>query len=101
MNSTPRIECLRKEILSLDLIASGTISERTKVCGKPNCRCAKDPADRHGPYYEWTRRENGRYVHSVVSPEKAKQLSAAIKNYRKIQSLLERWSKESARLIKM
>ena len=101
MKANRRIDSIRKQILALDFVAQGTISKRTKVSGKPNCRSAQDPDARHGPYYEWTRRDNGRYVHSVISAEKAKQLALAIKNHRKIQSLLAQWSKESARLIKM
>ncbi len=101
MKTSRRIDKIRDQIISLDLVAQGTISKRTKVCGKPNCRCAKDPDARHGPYYEWTRRENGRYVNSVISAEKAEQLAVAIKNYRKIQTLLSQWSKESERLLKM
>jgi hypothetical protein len=83
----------------MDLVCSGTLLERLKTCGKPNCRCAKDPEARHGPYHEWSRREDGRLAHSSVSPEQAKQLRQAISNYRKIQDLLKRWERETAAII--
>ena len=101
MNPNRRINKIREQITSLDLVAQGTISKRTKVCGRPNCRCAKDPDARHGPYYEWTRREDGRYVHSVIPEEQAKQLTLAIKNHKKIHAWLAQWSKETSRVIKM
>jgi hypothetical protein len=69
------------------------------VCGKPNCRCARDPAARHGPYYEWSWREGDRGVHLVLTRDQAKALRRALRNYRKAKSLLARWEEESARTI--
>ena len=96
-----RIAHIRRQIAAMGLVAQGTVSKRTKVCGKANCRCADDPAARHGPYYEWTRREKGRYVHTVISAEQAKELDAAIDNHRRVLALLARWSIETARALKI
>ena len=85
----------------MGFVAQGTVTERTKVCGRANCRCASDPAARHGPYYEWTRREQGRYVHTVISAEQAEALVAAIDNHREVLALLTRWSAETARALKI
>lgn len=38
----------------------GSLSERYVKCSKPGCRCAEDPATRHGPYYSLTRGVGGR-----------------------------------------
>ena len=103
-NSPPfnrRIESIRKQVAAMNLLAQGTISKRMKICGKPNCRCAKDPKARHGPYYEWTRREKGRYVHTVISAEQVEALATAIDNNRKVLKLLGRWSSETARILKI
>lgn len=91
-----RTQVLRRAISALDFVASGTVHKRTKVCGRPNCRCAVDPAARHGPYYEWTRRQDGRLLHSVVTPDQAEVFTRAIQNYREIQQLLARWERETA-----
>ena len=88
---------LRRAISAMDFVASGTIHKRTKVCGRKNCRCAVDPAARHGPYYEWSRRQEGRLFHSIVTPEQAEVLSRAIQNYRVIKQLLARWEYETAK----
>jgi len=93
------IENIRQRISNINLVCRGTLTKRTKVCGKLNCRCAGDPSARHGPYYEWSRREKGRLVHSVVSAEQAEEISRAIDNYRKILALLARWSRETAQVI--
>ena len=96
-----RIESIRRQIAAMGLVAQGTVSKRTKVCGRPNCRCAEDPQARHGPYYEWTRREKGRYVHTVISAEQAEELAAAIDNHKRVLALLARWSTETARALKI
>ena len=95
------IESIRRQIAAMGLVAQGTVSKRTKICGRPNCRCAEDPRARHGPYYEWTRREKGRYVHTVVSAEQAEELMAAIDNHKRVLALLARWSTETARALKI
>jgi len=82
---------LREAIESLDYLCNGTLLSRTKTCGRPNCRCAKDPSARHGPYYEWTRMKDGRLVHSTLSPEQAALLEQALANARRVQELLKRW----------
>ncbi len=88
---------LRRTINLMDFVASGTIHKRTKVCGRQNCRCATDPAARHGPYYEWSRRQDGRMVHSVITPAQAQLFTQAIQNYREIKQLLGRWERETAK----
>jgi hypothetical protein len=94
-----RTKELRRAISAMDFVASGTLHTRTKVCGRKNCRCAVDPDARHGPYYEWSRRQEGRLVHSVVTAEQAQLFTRAIGTYREIQRLLARWAHETAQEI--
>ena len=75
----------------MDLVSSGTLLSRTKVCGRPNCRCATDPGARHGPYHEWNRRQDGRLVHKKLTAEQAALAARAIANLRKVQRLLSEW----------
>jgi hypothetical protein len=91
---------IRDRILQFEFVCSGTLLRRTKVCGKPGCKCAEDPKARHGPYYEWTRRERKRLAHSVVSRQRANVLRRAIRNYREIQRLLRRWEAQSIKAMK-
>lgn len=94
-----RIEKIRRQIASIDLVCSGTLIKRMKKCGKPNCRCATDPDALHGPYYEWSRPVNGHLVHKIVSPDQAKHLRVAIRNYRKLQTLLLKWKEETMAIL--
>lgn len=92
-----RTQALRREIAAMDFVTSGTLLHRTKVCGQSNCRCATDPGARHGPYFEFNRRENGRLIHRAVPPELAKQVQRALDNQRRIQALLVEWEQETVK----
>lgn len=94
-----RIAQLRQELERWDYICSGTLLRRTKVCGKPGCRCAVDPAARHGPYYEWGRLERGRLVHTQLTRQEGQRIAQAIRNYRSLRRLLAEWMRESVRAI--
>lgn len=90
-----RIAQLREAVARLDYICAGTLQYRTRVCGKPGCRCAHDSAARHGPYYEWGRLERDRLVHSQLSPDEAQRFIQAMRKYRQLKRLLRKWQEAS------
>ena len=94
-----RIARIRESLGEIDYLCSGSLLVRTKICGKPGCRCAQDPQARHGPYYEWGHMKGGRLVHRTVSTQQAAILRLAIENYRKVKKLLRSWEVETERLI--
>ena len=63
------------------------------------CRCAEDPDQRHGPYHEWSRRVDGRLVHTVLTPDLAEDVAEAIERYRAVQALIHTWDHETARIL--
>lgn len=87
---------LRRQITAIDVVAAGTLQVRTKTCGRPNCRCAKDPAARHGPYYEWARMIGGKMVRLLLNRAQADLVAAGIENRRAIEALLDQWAAETA-----
>ncbi len=90
-----RIAQIHEELARLNYICAGTLQHRTRVCGKPGCRCARDPAARHGPYYEWGRIEQGRLVHSKLSPQEARRFVQAMRKYRRLKRLVRGWQQAS------
>jgi hypothetical protein len=94
-NASRRVEKIKAKISQMDLVCSGTLMERRKKCGKPNCRCSSDPDALHGPYCEWNRWEKGHLVHRTVSSDQAEQLARAIANQREIKALLKEWERET------
>jgi hypothetical protein len=91
-----RTNDLRRAISAMDYACSGTLHSRTRPCGKANCRCATGKDAWHGPYHEWSRRKEGRLVHSVLSPDQTALIRRGIANRRQIDRLLALWEDETA-----
>lgn len=85
----------------MDRICSGTLHRRTKLCGKPTCACRRSPKARHGPYYQWSRRKEGRQENMVIPAGAVSRFQRAVANYRMLRRLLRTWEEESARLMLM
>jgi hypothetical protein len=94
-----RIARIRESLAAMDLLCSGTLLQRTKVCGKPGCRCARDPAARHGPYYEWSHMLKGKLVHRVISPTQAEVLRLGIANQREAKKLMAQWEAQTEQIM--
>ncbi len=90
---------IQRRIAAMEYLSSGTLLKRTKVCGNPSCRCAQDPAARHGPYYEWSYLKGGRLRHRSLTPKQAELMRQAIANYRKTKKLLRAWEVQTQKLI--
>ena len=59
-------------------------------CGRLQCACHRDPAKRHGPYFEWTYKVKGKTVNVKLSPQAAPLYQAATKQHRKLKIALAR-----------
>jgi hypothetical protein len=59
------------------LMVQGGLSETSRRCGNPTCRCAQDAAFRHGPHLYLTYRDEGASRSLYVPPEEASMARAA------------------------
>jgi len=66
----------REELRQLDYFLKGTVSKRMMKCGQPQCACHRDPAQRHGPYFEWTYKVKGKTVNATKQNRKLKTVLA-------------------------
>ena len=96
-----KIAEIQRTLASMHYLCSGTLLKRTKLCGNPGCRCASDPAARHGPYYEWSYLKAGKLRNRTLTPAQAKLMRLAIANYRKTKKLLRAWEAHTQRLIEL
>lgn len=96
-----KIAQIHVALSAMQYLSSGTLLKRTKLCGNPGCHCAKDPAARHGPYYEWSHLRAGKLRHRTLAPEQAQLMELAIANHRKVKRLLKAWEVQTLRLIKL
>jgi hypothetical protein len=85
-----RFRQTRRELLQLEYFLKGTVLKRMMKCGRPQCACHHDPSKRHGPYFEWTYKANGKTVNVKLTAEAAPLYKAATKQRRKLKAILAR-----------
>ena len=103
--SSDRTEQLRKRRAELkDQIAHvadlrpGSLVERYRRCGKPNCHCAARGAVAHGPSYSLTHEVHGKTVTKVIPPDAIEQTRRQIAEYQRFRSLAKQLVDTSAQL---
>src|ERR1700690_257967 len=90
-----RFRQARQELDQLAYFLKGTVLKRMMKCGRPQCACHRDPAQRHGPYFEWTYKVAGKTVNVKLSPQAAPLYQAATKQHRKLKTILARMERLS------
>lgn len=83
-----RYQASRKQLLQVGLIASGSLLQRYTVCTNAGCRCHHAPAQRHGPYWQYTRKINGKTVTARLTNEQAERYREWIDNRRKLDQII-------------
>jgi hypothetical protein len=86
---------LKREIVQLDYFCKGTLLKRRMKCGHKRCACHRDPAKRHGPYFECTYKVHNKTVNLRLRPQVTPLYRAAIQQSRKLKSLLGRMERLS------
>lgn len=79
---------IAESLAQIGFVLPGTITERTKRCGKPNCRCANDPAALHGPYIQWTRTVDGKTLTRQLTAEQWARYRPWFDHARQLRKLL-------------
>lgn len=65
----------------------GTLLERHIRCNKTGCRCMADPPHLHGPYYQWTRKIDGRTRTTLLTIEQVGRYRPWFDNAKSIRTL--------------
>ena len=90
----------KAKIIQIDWILKGSVLKQYKQCGKLNCLCMKNREYWHGPYYIWTRKENGKTVTKTLTQKQAKYVQKAFLNMKKLNQYLKKWKNASLRNLK-
>ncbi len=85
-----RFRQAQRELQHLDYFLKGTVLKRRMKCGRAQCACHRDPAQRHGPYFEWTYKTQGKTVNVKLSPQAAPLYLAATRQHRRLKAILAR-----------
>jgi hypothetical protein len=93
---------LQDQIRKLGFVAPGSVIERYTVCGTEGCRCHHDPATRHGPYFQYTRKLDGKTLTRRLDTEQADRYREWIANRRTLDELtdqMDRLSRQATELL--
>jgi hypothetical protein len=90
---------LQKQFIQIRYICNGSIMYLYRKCGKPNCGCKDNPQMRHGPYFIWTRKEKGKTITRSLSEKQAERCLGYIKNFKKIEKIIEEMKKTTIQMI--
>ena len=81
---------LKKQIDELEIAIPGSIQISYLRCGKKNCRCHQAEDQRHGPYYLWYRRVDGKTTTQSIAEEDVQSYRMWIDNREKLEALFQK-----------
>jgi hypothetical protein len=90
---------LKKQLVQIGYVCTGSIMALYRKCGKPNCGCQESTGMQHGPYHIWTRKEKGKTVTRSLTEIQARCCSEYIQNFKKMENIIEQMKRISARII--
>ena len=73
-------ESIKSQIARLGDLRPGSLVDRLRRCGKPNCRCANIGQVGHGPSWSLTHGEKGKTVTFVIPADRSRRLSNRSRN---------------------
>ena len=92
---------LLMQLPNLGEVLRGSLVTRYRRCGRPNCHCAREGAQGHGPaYYLMVTIAPGETVQVYVPKEQKQEVEACIHNFRRTREILERISTANRKLLK-
>lgn len=94
-----QFQALRAELATLGFFCKGTVLARRMRCGKATCACQSDPDQKHGPYFEWSQKVNGKTVSLHLQPKEAVVYQEGTAQWRRLRTLLGRMENLSRRAI--
>jgi hypothetical protein len=90
---------LIKQFAALGDLRSGSISDTSGRCGKPNCRCHKPGNAAHGPNPRLTYKDRGKTVtESLPTPGAQKKAEREIAEFRHFEQLIRAFIEVNARI---
>lgn len=81
---------LKKQVNGLEISIPGSIQITYLKCGKKNCRCHQTEDQRHGPYYLWYRRVDGKTTTQSIPEEDVQSYRMWIGNREKLEVLFQK-----------
>ena len=84
-----RYRALAAQLAEIGPISAGTLTRRFTRCASPGCKCRADPPNPHGPYWQLTRKNDGKTVTRRLTPAQAKLYRQWIANDRRLRRTID------------
>lgn len=88
---------LAAQLAEVGMISAGSLTRRYTRCTSPGCKCRDDPPQPHGPYWQWTRKIDGKTVTRRLTAPEAKLYREWINNDRRMRRIIDRMRTVSAK----
>ena len=82
-------ERIKSQIVELGDLRPGSLKDRFRKCGKPNCRCAKPAEQGHGPSWSLTHGEKGKTVTKIIPAALVPQTREQLAEYHRLRGLTQ------------
>jgi hypothetical protein len=77
------------ELAKIGPVKRGTLSEVRRECASPGCHCHKGGAHRHGPYWQWVSRNNGKSICRMVKGPTLELYRRHVQNGHRLKAIVE------------
>lgn len=84
-----RYRQLAGQLADIGPISAGTLTRRYTRCTSPGCKCRAEPPKPHGPYWQLTRKIDGKTVTRRLTPAQAKLYREWIANDRRLRRTID------------
>ena len=96
-----RYRALAAQLADIGPISSGSLTRRYTRCTSAGCKCRADPPRPHGPYWQLTRKIDGKTVTRRLTPAQAKLYRQWIANDRRLRRTIDQMRAIAAKAAKI
>ena len=82
-------ESIKTQIGELGDLRAGSLKDRFRKCGKPNCHCAEPGDVGHGPSWSLTHGEKGKTVTKIIPAAVVPQTREQLAEYQRLRGLTQ------------
>ena len=86
-----QIDKVKRDLMQLNGLRMGSLSEQYNVCGTPGCRCKASPPEKHGPYHQLSYTRKGKSTTRFIRKPNLATVKRQLRNYARLRSLVDRW----------
>ncbi len=86
-----QIDKVKRDLMRLDGLRMGSLSEQYNVCGTPGCRCKASPPEKHGPYYQLSYTRKGKSTTRFIRKPNLAMVKRQLRSYARLRSLVDQW----------